>query len=190
MRTLLALLVASLAATAVIAQVYRLQPGDRIEVSIVQDPGLGREVLVGPDGRISFPHVGQLRVAGLTLGAVETALARHLADLYKNGVNVTVLLTSVAEEEMHPTIYVVGEVQKPGAFEVETRTSVLQAIALSGGLSPYAAKRRILVRRNVKGEELVFPFDYAAAEAGRNTFGDFHLRHGDVIVVPERGLLE
>lgn len=173
---------------------YRLQPGDTIEVSVFQEPDLGRQVLVGPDGRISFPLVGQVRVGGQTVGSIENTLKQRLDAYYKEALDVTVLLVgtkeALEEDELIPTVYITGEVARPGAFEIKNRTTVLQALALSGGLSPYAAKKRILVRRNIDGEDVVFPFDYTVAEKGLPVASDIGLRHGDVIIVPERGLFE
>lgn len=196
MRILTILIAAVLCAGVAFAQApYRLKPGDTLEVNVFQEPDLGRQVLVGPDGQISFPLVGRVRAGGATLGAVENTLKQRLDAYYKEPLDVTVLLAGTGQAaapgiESLPTIYVTGEVQKPGAFQLRTRTTLLQALALSGGLSPFAAKRRILVRRTVKGEEEVYPFDYRAVEEGRPNSGNISLRHGDVIVVPERGLFE
>lgn len=200
MRILLTLLIISLCATIGYAQgVYRLKKGDTIEVAVFQEPNLNRQVIVAPDGRISFPLVGRIRAAGLSIDAVESTLKSRLKKFYQNDLDLTVLLTTVAadkptnnkpEEDFKPIVYVTGEVQKPGSFEIKYRTSILQAIALSGGLGPYAAKSRIVVRRTLKGREYVFPFDYRAVENGREIVGNINLRHGDVVVVPERGLFE
>jgi polysaccharide export outer membrane protein len=70
------------------------------------------------------------------------------------------------------------------------QTTVLQAIALAGGLSPFAAKQRIQIRRKNAGTEGLFVFDYAAFEAGRDFNGNIALKPNDVVIVPERGLFE
>jgi len=190
MRITMAFLALVVMATSALAQnPYRLQPGDTIEITVYQEPDLGRQVLVGPDGRISFPLAGHIAAAGLTLEGTEQRIKDRLKPFFADELDVTVLLVG-ADERPDTTVYVTGEVQSPGAFEVKTKTSVLQAIALAGGLNPYAAKHRIVVRRTVKGQELVFPYDYGAAENGWPDAGDVVLHHGDVIVVPERGLFE
>ena len=199
MRILLTTLVISFLATLSFAQgVYRLKKGDTIEVAVFQEPNLNRQVIIAPDGRISFPLVGRIRAAGLSIDAVESTLKTRLKKFYQNDLDLTVLLTSVAtsqqqrqpKEEFIPTIYVTGEVKKPGQFAIKNRTTILQALALSGGLGPYAAKGRIIVRRTLKGRDYVFPFDYNSVENGLDIVGNINLRHGDVIVVPERGLFE
>ncbi len=85
--------------------------------------------------------------------------------------------------------YVTGEVQKPGAFSLRKPTTVLQAISLAGGLDIFAARRRIRVVRKERGEEIVIRFNYVRATRGRSSWRNVYLRDGDVVVVPERGLL-
>ena len=79
---------------------------------------------------------------------------------------------------------------RPGSYVVRQKTTLMQAIALAGGLGPYAAKRRIMVRRRGGRGEDIFTFDYRAYEAGQDLEGNITLRAGDVIMVPERGLFE
>ena len=94
-------------------------------------------------------------------------------------------------KEAEYTVYVTGEVGKPGAFVVPKRApTIMQAIALAGGLGPFASERRIQVIRKVKGEDLVFPFNYRDYTKGRDMEGNITLRNGDVVVVPERGLFQ
>ena len=94
------------------------------------------------------------------------------------------------EKPIDPSVYVTGEVAKPGQYFFKTRTNVLQAIALAGGLGPFAAERRIKIRRLEHGQETLYEFDYHAFEDGRDLSGNMFLRSGDVVIVPEKGLLE
>ena len=87
-------------------------------------------------------------------------------------------------------VYVTGEVNKPGNVQIDRKTTVLQAIALGGGLGPFAAKKRIQVRRKQNGTEVMFPFNYDDVEEGRDITGNIFLKDGDVIVVPEKGIFE
>ena len=183
---------------------YRLRAGDTIEVTVFQEPDLGRQVVVRPDGRISFPLVGHLNAAGRTIPALEADLKERLQTYYKGELDVTILLAqayapppldpaaaAAAEaEKFIPLIYVTGEVNSPGEFQIEYRTTVLQGIAKAGGLAPYAAKGRIQIRRRIGDQDVVFPFDYEEVERGYDLTGNIYLEHGDVIVVPERGLFE
>jgi polysaccharide biosynthesis/export protein len=190
MRILLALLVFCFATGASWAQA--LQPGDSLSISVYQDPKLDRQVIVSPAGMISFPLVGQVRASGLTPGGLESVLKGRLKDKYSGDLDISVAILSSKplEEDLKPKIFVTGEVLRPGFFVMRTRTNVMQAISLAGGFGPFAAQRRIQVRRKMNGEDAIFVFDYRAYFAGQNLSDNIELRSGDVVIVPEKGLFE
>ena len=197
MRVFLSLLVGLwlAAASAAHADSYRLKPGDVLDVSVWQDPKLNRQIVVAPDGLVAFPLAGRFKAGGLTTEAVETQLKARLQKQFTTELDVTVSFVQSPKNEdakdAEWTVYVTGEVAKPGAFVVPKRApTILQAIALSGGLGPFAAEKRIQVYRKVNGEELVFTFDYRGYSKGQDMGGNITLRNGDVVVVPERGLFE
>jgi polysaccharide export outer membrane protein len=166
---------------------YTLQPGDSLEVSVLQDPTLNRKLVVGPDGAISFPLAGHLKAAGLTVQELENTLSKKLGKNYQTPPQVTVMLGEI-KEEFENRVYITGEVNKPGPYPIKPGTSVMQAIAISGGLGRFAAKSRIQIHRRVAGKDQVYLFDYEDFESGKNLEGDIPLQAGDVIVVPEKGL--
>jgi polysaccharide export outer membrane protein len=141
---------------------------------------------------ISFPLVGPVRASGRTPEQLADFLKARLRDKYTTDLDITVSLVALTRErdEERPRIFITGEVRTPGAYPLRTRTNVMQALALAGGLGPYAAKQRIQVRRKISGGESIFVFDYAAFELGTNLLDNIDLRQGDVIIVPERGLFE
>jgi polysaccharide biosynthesis/export protein len=192
MRAFLGLVLLVFCATGALAQPKTLQPGDSISISVLQDPKLDRQMLVGPDGMISFPLVGPVRAQGLTPAGLENVLKRRLRDKYAEGVDVNVAYLGLGREreESLPRVYVTGEVKAPGAYPIRVRTDIVQAIALAGGLGPFAAKHRIQVRRKVRGGDELFPFDYDAYEAGLLNGDNIYLHSGDIVIVPERGLFE
>jgi polysaccharide biosynthesis/export protein len=187
------------------ADAYRLHAGDALEITVWQEPKLNKQVVVAPDGRISFPLVGHLQAGGKTVEAVEAALKAGLAKQYTTDIDVNVALLAIKEKPYHPpppvkvlpppkieypSIYVTGEVGKPGRYEIKDATNVLQAIAMSGGLSPFAAERRIKIRRQVSGTEELYDFDYEAFTHGDDLSGNIELVGGDVVIVLERELFE
>jgi polysaccharide export outer membrane protein len=174
------------------ALAQELQPGDTIAIAVYQDSKLDRQVVIGPTGSISFPLAGQIRAAGQTPQALEKLLKARLRDKYTTELDVTVTLVTAGkmEEDLKPRFYVTGEVPRPGPYVIRTKTTVLQAIALAGGLGPFAAKQRIQIRREVDGVETLLLFDYRAFEAGTNLENNVELRANDVIIVPERRLFE
>ena len=112
---------------------------------------------------------------------------------YTGHLDITVSLAAINKEEeaeTRPNVYITGEVLRPGPYPIRRNTNVMQALAQAGGLGPFAASKRIQIHRQVGEGETTFLFDYKAYQAGTNTADNINLRAGDVIIVPERGLLE
>jgi len=179
------------------AQSYEIQPGDRLEVSVLEDPSLNRTVLVRPDGRISMPLIGSVEVLGQTPEQVQVEIRRRLSRDFVTPPSVTVALSSLGSpgeaDQLAGSvaaIYVLGAVGSPGRYDLILPVDILQALAISGGPSPFAATSRIQVRRRSGGSDSVMFFDYTAVEDGIVPLTPIALNDGDVIVVPERGLFE
>lgn len=193
MRSILFLfLLCGFAVTAPAQALEPVHPGDTLLISVFQDPKLDRKIVVGPDGMISFPLAGHLKAGGRTLPELENALKARLQKNYSGQLDITVALGDVNKDEeaySKPRIYVTGEVLKPGPYVLRPGTNVIQAIVLAGGLGPFAAKHRIQVHRQIRGIDTIFEFDYSAYMVGAVT-ENARLHTGDVIIVPERGLLE
>ena len=191
---LLAALLALLAAPLAYAQSagYRIQPGDQLAITVLEDETLNRTTLVLPDGSISVPLAGTVNAAGRSVDAVESAIADRLASNFAVRPSVFVSVTSVSDTGLTFPIYVVGQVGEPGQREVEAGTTLLQAIALAGGLDRFAATKRIQLRRTdaATGQERLYIFNYRAVERGGAIQSMITMREGDVIVVPERRLFE
>jgi len=168
---------------------YRLRAGDTLDILVWQEEGLQRQVIVAPDGTISFPLAGHMRVRGRTASQVERQLTAKLKEFITDPV-VTVTVQAVAEDaiDREANIYVTGQVRNAGRHTITTPTTVMQALSLSGGLSEFAAKRRIKIIRKAKNHEITLEFDYSDVSSGRDLSTDIYLRNGDVVVVPERGL--
>ncbi len=193
MRILMFLVCLCLTATA--AEAQTLKPGDSLNISVLQDPKLDRQVIVDSAGNIAFPLAGHIRASGLSPQALENVLKAKLKSNYKDdSLDVSVALASlnkdVLEEDLKPRVFITGEVLRPGPYVMRQKTTLMQAIAIAGGLGPFAAKRRVQVRRGTGLNEAIFLFDYRAYEAGQDLLGNIALRTGDVILVPERGLFE
>lgn len=191
----LALLLAGLAAApAAQAQTagYRIQPGDSLTVTVLEDDTLNRQLLVLPDGRISMPLAGSVTAAGQTVDAVESAIANRLASNFAVRPSVFVSVAAVDDLAGQFPVFVLGQVATPGELQIESGTTLLQAIALSGGLDRFAATKRIQLRRTdpATRQEKLFLFNYQAVERGGSIESMITLREGDVIIVPERRLFE
>jgi polysaccharide export outer membrane protein len=159
---------------------YRLGPEDVVEVAVWKEEGLKKELLVRPDGAISFPLVGEVRAADRTASEIqrdiEARLRKYLSDPV---VSVTVL--KVAAQR----IYVIGRVNKPGEFVSGRYIDVLQALSMAGGLTPFASANDIrIMRRKGAGNEQVIPFRYDDVVKGKRLDQNIILKPGDVVVVP------
>jgi polysaccharide export outer membrane protein len=181
---------------AVAQEGYLIQPGDVLRVEVLEDPGLNRSALVSPDGRISFPLAGGLAAAGRTLEQLQTDLAGKIGANFATTPNVFISLERLAEPRAASggaarsaatiEIFVMGEAANPGKLEVKRGTTLLQAFAQMGGFSPFAATKRVQLRRAGN----ITTLSYDAIESGTSTAGATVLQDGDVIVVPQRKLFE
>ena len=196
MRVLLllcAMLLAS-AAAAVAQGNYLIQPGDRLVVTVVEDNSFNTQALVAPDGNISVPGAGSIRAAGLSTTAVARVVTSRLSSQFQVTPTVSVALGNLGNPQANQqfNIYVIGEVSRPGLLQVEPGTTILQALAQAGGLTQFAADKRVQMRRynHAAGRDIILIFNYAAIERGAHINRHVHLREGDILVVPERRLFE
>lgn len=158
---------------------YGLQPGDIISVSVWQDPALNQLVMVRPDGGISFPLAGDLQAQGRTVSELTGDLAKRLSTYIPDAV-VTVSLQEIPGNR----IYILGRVNKPGDFVIARDVTIMQALAMAGGLTPFANESQIKVLRYENGRQRTLPFNYKQVEQGRHLEQDVLLQAGDVIVIP------
>jgi|307.fasta_scaffold257449_2 polysaccharide export outer membrane protein len=170
---------AEVAAEAAADPSYRMGPEDVLDIAVWKEEALKKEVVVRPDGGMSFPLVGDLQAAGKTVVELRDELAKKLAKFIPEPV-VSVAVLRVASQK----IYVIGRVNKPGDFTVGRYLDVLQALSMAGGLTPFADASDIRVMRRENGKQLVLPFDYSKVSRGENLEQNIPLRTGDVIVVP------
>ncbi len=167
-------------AFALTSDIYHLNPGDKLEISVWQEENLKQEVVVLPDGTISFPLVGHVAAAGKTTEDLVKLLREHLSKFIPDSeINVRLL---AAEGNL---IYVTGEVTHPGQFIMKGPTDVMQALSMAGGLTAFAKKNSIIVlRREADGRTRSFPFEYGDVEDGENIESNVLLQSGDTVVAP------
>ena len=162
-----------------IGQDYIIGPGDVLDISVWKEEALTKLVTVLPDGKIAFPLIGEAMASGWTVAQlkkeIETRLARFVPDP----------VLSVSIHQMNSLmIYVVGKVNNPGRFILNTNVDVLQALAMAGGLNSFAKRGQIKVFRKKDGKTKIFEFDYDDVTAGKKLEQNMQLVRGDTIVVP------
>lgn len=161
------------------ASSYLISPADELDISVWKEVDLQKQVLIRPDGKLSFPLVGHIQAAGKTPEEVEQTITEKLKKYIPNPV-VTVTLMKVAGNK----IYVIGKVAKPGEYNVGGYVNVMQAISLAGGLSTYASTNSIKILRLENGKQIAVPFKYSQVEDGDNLEQNIQLKTGDVVIVP------
>lgn len=158
---------------------YRIGPEDVLHISVWRDEDLDREVVVRPDGGISFPLAGDIQVSGRTPLEVQQEIRSRLQRFVPDAE-----VTVAVEEISGYTIFVLGEVEEPGQFTLGRYVDVVQSLTLAGGFTPYASSRKIQVLRRQNGEEVTFPFDFRDVSRGQNLSQNIILQSGDVVIVP------
>ena len=158
---------------------YQIGPEDILDISVWKEPDLQRQVLVRPDGGISFPLAGDTQAAGRTTRELEAIISQGIRKYIPEAV-VAVSVSTVAGYR----IFIIGKVKSPGQYVVGRYIDVLQALTLAGGLTPYASESNVKIIRREGGTATVIPFSYSDAEDGESLEQNILLKSGDVVLVP------
>jgi polysaccharide export outer membrane protein len=162
-----------------VANGYRLQPGDVLQVVVWKETDLQSEVLIRPDGGISFALAGDMQAAGRTTAELRTELETRVRKLIPDAV-VTVSVKAPNGNQ----IFVIGKVNKPGAFPLLRPTDVTQALSLAGGATPFASTNKIRVLHREGSHQTSIRFRYSDVARGRNLDQNILLQSGDTVIVP------
>lgn len=160
-------------------ETYQLAPEDVLDIFVWEEDNLTRQVVVRPDGFISFPLAGELQAQGKTVKQLQAEITAGLQKYIPEAV-VSVTVAKVAGYR----VYIVGKVNNPGEFVLGSYVNVVQALTLADGVTPYAKKKDIKIVRRVGASERVFEFNYADVERGKNLSQNIILKSGDTIIVP------
>jgi polysaccharide export outer membrane protein len=160
---------------------YRVGPQDQLEIAVYQLPELSRTVRVNTRGYISLPLLGPILVGGKTVTEIEAELVDKLSQDFLQDPQVMVFVAEYASQR----ITVEGAVKRPGIMPLSSRTSLLQAIVMAGGVSETANPRGVIIFRTIKGQRMAAVFDLREIRGGNapdpQVYGD------DLIVVDESG---
>lgn len=159
---------------------YQIGPSDVLEVTVFGEETLNKkELVVRPDGKISFPLIGELEVGGLTATQVKELVEERMRD-YIPGAVADVGVMHLGSMQY----YIVGKVAKPGMYNVSKPMTVLQALSMAGGLTIFADEDSISIVRTQGSQTLTLPFNYKSIKKGRNLEQNIVLERGDTVVVP------
>lgn len=182
MRALAALACAAVLTQATAAQEYVIGPEDVLDIVVWNNTAVSRTVPVRPDGRISLPLLNDIGASGLTPSQLREAIAKALT-AYMSTPSISVIVREVHSFK----VTVIGEVRTPGRYELKSEATVLDLLAMAGGLNEYAERDRIVILRRESGatKRIPFAYDRLTQKAGSTT-GDenFCVRPGDIVLVP------
>jgi len=164
---------------AVLPPGYQLRPGDTLLVSVWKETDLQSEVLIRPDGGMSFALAGELQAAGHTVAELTSMLETRIRKFIPDAV-VTVSVKAAAGNR----IYVVGKVNHPGDFPLVGPMTVMQALSLAGGATAFADTNSIRILRLNGDRQTSIRFRYGDIERGRKLDQNILLQNGDTVVVP------
>ena len=155
---------------------YRIGAEDVLQISVWKNEAMTRTVPVRPDGKISLPLLNDVQAGGLTALELRAVLTTKLAE-YIPSPEVSVIVSDVRSFK----VSVMGEVARPGRFELRSWTTVLDVLALAGGFTQFAARSRIVILRPEGTAMKRIPFNYNKL-AGEQE--NLYLRNGDIVLVP------
>jgi polysaccharide export outer membrane protein len=163
-----------------LADDYRIAPSDVLEIAVYGEEGLkNQELIVRPDGKVSFPMVGDIEVGGLTTAEVKERAEQKIREFIPEAM-ITVGVRKLGSMQY----YVMGKVNKPGMYNVATPLNVLQALSLAGGLTIFANEGKISIVRKVGEKTIKLPFNYKDIKKGKKLEQNIVLERGDVVLVP------
>ena len=158
---------------------YEIGAEDQLNISVWNEPNVSRTVPVRPDGKISLPLINDVQAAGLTPMQLAMTITEKLKKFIADP-QVTVIVTGINSRRY----YIVGEMNRAGAFPLLPNMTVLQALSSAGGFSQFAKQKSIYVLRIVDGKSIKFPFNYKEVINGKSPEQNIVLKPGDTIVVP------
>lgn len=158
---------------------YKVLPGDMLQISVWGEENLQGEVLVRPDGALSFPLCGDISARNQSVIDLQEEITKRLTRYISDPV-VTVSVAQVLGNK----VYVIGQVSRPGVFVVNPQVDVLQALTMAGGATPFASLNDIKILRRSGDRQQALRFRYDDVIKGRNLEQNVVLQAGDVVVVP------
>jgi polysaccharide export outer membrane protein len=157
-------------------EAYRIGPEDMLQIAVWKNEAMSLTVPVRPDGKISLPLVNEVQAGGLTALELREVLVKALEEYMPNP-EVSVIVSDVRSFK----VSVIGEVARPGRFELKSWTTVLDVLALAGGFTQFAARSRIVILQPEGTTMKRIPFNYNKLTGDQE---NFYLRSGDIVLVP------
>jgi polysaccharide export outer membrane protein len=169
----------TVSAVASMLPVYIIGPSDVLSIVFWREKDMTADVLVRPDGNISLPLLNEIQAAGLTPAQLRDRILKE-ASRFLEDPSPTVVVKEIHSRQ----VYITGQVEKPGPYQLTGTTTVLQLIAMAGGLREFVDGKNIIVVRNENGSQQTYPFDYQDVLKRKYFRQNIELKPGDTVVVP------
>ena len=158
---------------------FLIGPDDVLHIYVWKEPDLIQDVTVLPDGKITFPLIGEIQAQGRTVTELKNSITERLQS-FVTAPEVTVIVRQINSRR----IYTLGKLNTPGSYPLAAGMTVIQALSTAGGLAQWAEEKNILVIRREGAEELQHKFNYSQYISGKNLKQNILLKPNDTIVVP------
>jgi polysaccharide biosynthesis/export protein len=158
---------------------YVIGPDDVLTVVFWREKDMSSEVAVRPDGMISLPLINEVKAAGLTPEQLRDELTKA-AEKFIEGPTVSVVVKAINSRK----VFIMGQIAKPGPYPLSAPTTVMQLIAMAGGLHEFADAKNITIIRHENGQQVTRKFNYKDVSQGKNLTQNIELKPGDTIIVP------
>ena len=159
---------------------YVIGADDVLSIMFWRDKDLSApEVVVRPDGMVTLPLLNDVQAAGRTPEQLGNAI-REAARKYVEDPNPTVIVKEIKSRR----VFITGRIEKPGPYPLNDKTTILQLIAMAGGLREYVDGKDISLMRSEQGKQSVYAFNYQDVVKKKYLHQNIELKPGDVVVVP------
>jgi polysaccharide export outer membrane protein len=166
----------------IVSDAYTIGAEDVLEITVWRNQDLSKTVQVRPDGRFSLPVIRDMVAVGKTPSQLADEITRKLREYVQN----PVVAISIKEVNSY-SIFVLGEVVKPGKYPLKSRTTLLQGITIAGGFTPVAARNQVVVFRFGENGTLTSSYDDIVLRGV--VAQNLELKAGDTIVVPSEAMV-
>jgi polysaccharide export outer membrane protein len=164
--------------SAVVPAGYLIGPEDVLGVLFWREKDLSGDVIVRPDGKITLPLLNDIQAAGLTTDDLRAALTAAAAK-YVEDPNVTIVVRQINSRR----VFITGQIAKPGPYTLSPGLTVMQLIAIAGGLTEFADSKNILIMRTENGKPVALRFNYKEVLDRKKLQQNIELKSGDTVVV-------
>jgi len=158
---------------------YQIGPNDILNIFVWKEADLTRDVTVMPDGKITYPLIGEITAQGQTA----SELKKTITDKLQNFVTAPEV-TVIVKESRSQVVYTVGKLTRPGPYPLAPGMTVMQALSAAGGFAEWADPKNIMIIRREGGKEIQLRFNYKEFTSGERLEQNIVLKPGDTLVVP------